>query len=104
MNADTFSINIDFDVPLQWLTVSLHVLKCRIGYKLLMDSDFCQAEQFQAERFLEINKEFTTNGKMYYLQESTRPRSLGTSGIKDNCKSQTVGSGKEKEKNYYESP
>lgn len=54
-----------------------------------MDSDFCEAEQFQDERVLGVNKEFTRNGKRDYLQESTRSWSSGSLGIKDNCKSQT---------------
>lgn len=63
VNADTSSVNVDLMFLYSGCTALPHVLKHRIGYKRFMDSDFCQAKQFQDERLFGVKKEFTRNGR-----------------------------------------
>lgn len=63
VNADTFSMNMDLMFLYSGRTALPHVLKHRTGYKRFMDSDFCQAEQFQDERLLGVKKGFTRSGR-----------------------------------------
>lgn len=63
VNADTFSIKMCLMFFYSGCAASPHVLKRRTGYKPLIDSDFWQAEQFQDERLLGVNKELTRNRK-----------------------------------------
>jgi len=89
VSADTFSINTDWMFLYSGCTAPLQGVQRRMGYKPLKERDFGQAEQFQDERLLGVNKEFARKGKRDYLQEGSRCWGSGSLGIKGNCKSHT---------------